>query len=334
MNAKLILAALLGLPAPAASWAAEPPQFILPLACTPGTDCWIATYVDTDPKADQALDFTCGPRTYEAHQGTDFALRSRAEMEQGVNVLAALEGTILRTRDGETDTVKAKADLDKIHKDNKDCGNGVYIDHAKAGFPALTTLYCHMKEGSIKLKPGDAVKAGDVLGQVGQSGFAEFPHLHFGVIWEGGYIDPFTGMTMNDGCGKAKRRLWKDDKLSYVPVALYDGGFRNAPPDFAAIQGGEKNPEQLSAGGPALVFWTALFGVREGDEITLTIHDPGGVEFIRRDITQEVTRPRQYYFTGRELKGRTIPAGVWSGQITLRRAGIPDQTRAFGVSVK
>lgn len=314
--------------------AAAPPQFILPIDCRPNEDCWVANYVDVDPKTDKAADFTCGPRSYEAHQGTDFALRSRAEMEKGVNVRAALEGKVLRVRDGETDTNKALADLDKIHAENKDCGNGVYVDHARAGFPALTTLYCHMKQGSIRVKPGDAVKAGDILGQVGQSGFAEFPHLHFGIIWEGGYIDPFTGMTMKDGCGKAKQRLWRDDKLSYTPASLYDGGFRNRTPDFEAIKAGEKNPEALSASGEALVFWAALFGVREGDKITLGIYDPSGVEFVSREITQEATRARQFYFTGRALNGRTLPPGTWGGKITLNRNGLDEQSRSFGITVK
>ncbi|MCD8498163.1 MAG: M23 family metallopeptidase [Alphaproteobacteria bacterium] len=332
MKIRILLA--LGLLWTANAYAAEPPRFLLPLDCVMGETCWAANYVDMDPKPDSVRDFTCGPRSFEAHQGTDFAVRSRAEMHKGVNVLAALDGTVLRVRDGETDTEKAPADLEKIHAENKDCGNGVYVDHAKAGFKGLTTLYCHMKQGSVKVKAGDAVKAGDVLGQVGQSGFAEFPHVHFSIIWEGAVVDPFTGVNSSDGCGGFKRKLWKDAGMTYTPISIYDGGFRAAPPDFEVIKAGDSAPKTLSPASEALVFWTGLFGVREGDQIALTITDPNGVEFIRRDITQDVTRARQFYFTGRELKGRTIPAGKWTGKVLLHRAGITDQIREFDITVQ
>jgi hypothetical protein len=315
--------------------AAETPRFAWPLECTLDRECWTANYVDMDPKADSAKDFTCGPRTYEAHQGTDFALRSEAEMKAGVNVLAAMDGTVLRVRDGEPDTLKTPAQLEEIHKANKDCGNGVYIDHAIAGIKGLTTLYCHMKQGSIRVKPGEAVQAGAVLGQVGQSGYAEFPHLHFGILWEGAAVDPFTGLNSTDGCGGFKHSLWKDDvKIAYSPAAIFEGGFRGDTPDFEAIKAGEAEPKFLSPAGKALVFWAGLFGVQAGDKITLFILDPNGAEFIRRDIVQDVTRARQFYFAGRTLEGKTIPAGVWSGQITLERTGMTTQTRAFGVTVQ
>lgn len=206
--------------------AAEPPRFAFPLTCKLGETCWPANYVDMDSKEGEAKDFTCSPRAYDVHNGTDFALRSEAEMQVGVNVLAALDGTVLRLRDGETDTLKAQSDLDKIRKENKDCGNGVYLDHAKAGYPGLSTIYCHMKQGSISVKQGESVKAGDVLGQVGQSGYAEFPHLHFGIVWEGAVMEPYSGLNTADSCGGFKRKLWKDEAMEYVPVSLYDGGFQ------------------------------------------------------------------------------------------------------------
>ncbi len=63
----------------------------LPLVCRLGETCWVANYVDVDP-TEAARDFRCKGRTYNAHDGTDFAIRDRGVMEQGVRVVASYLG--------------------------------------------------------------------------------------------------------------------------------------------------------------------------------------------------------------------------------------------------
>ncbi len=63
----------------------------LPVACAPGTTCWIANHVDVAPGGP---DFACGARTHDGHEGGDFALRDLAAMEEGVAVLAAASGVV------------------------------------------------------------------------------------------------------------------------------------------------------------------------------------------------------------------------------------------------
>ena len=70
----------------------------------------------------------------------------------------------------------------------QDCGNGVLVDHGDG----WETQYCHMKQGSVRVTSGDAVGAGAVLGQIGQSGMAAFPHLHLSVRHNADKIDPFA----------------------------------------------------------------------------------------------------------------------------------------------
>ena len=43
-------------------------------------------------------------------------------------------------------------------------------------------LYAHLQPGSIKVRVGDNVKPGQVIGLVGDSGNSIAPHLHFQVI--------------------------------------------------------------------------------------------------------------------------------------------------------
>ena len=50
------------------------------------------------------------------------------------------------------------------------------------------TLYAHL--AMIMVKPGQHVKAGDVIGLLGQSGRATGPHLHFAVVQAGKHVDP------------------------------------------------------------------------------------------------------------------------------------------------
>jgi murein DD-endopeptidase MepM/ murein hydrolase activator NlpD len=63
-------------------------------------------------------------------------------------------------------------------------GRLVVIDHADG----VSTYYAHLSR--LLVAPGEAVRAGQVIGQVGMSGNADGPHLHFEVHVRGAAIDP------------------------------------------------------------------------------------------------------------------------------------------------
>lgn len=75
-------------------------------------------------------------------------------------------------------------------------GNYVVIRHPWGEY----SVYAHMKPGSARVKPGQTVPAGAVIGQVGSSGSSTEPHLHFHVCDGPGPIDcvgvpvAFTGV--------------------------------------------------------------------------------------------------------------------------------------------
>jgi len=64
-------------------------------------------------------------------------------------------------------------------------GNYVVIRHPWGEY----SVYVHMKPGSARVKPGQTVKAGAVIGQVGSSGSSTEPHLHFQVCDGPGPLD-------------------------------------------------------------------------------------------------------------------------------------------------
>lgn len=63
-------------------------------------------------------------------------------------------------------------------------GKTIEIDH---GF-GYKTRYAHA--GSIQVKRGQRVARGDLLGEVGKTGLATAPHLHYEVLIDGRQVDP------------------------------------------------------------------------------------------------------------------------------------------------
>lgn len=61
---------------------------------------------------------------------------------------------------------------------NQYAGNHVVQDLGDGNF----ALYAHIKTGTVAVKPGDRLTAGQVIGNVGNSGNTTAPHLHFQVM--------------------------------------------------------------------------------------------------------------------------------------------------------
>lgn len=63
-------------------------------------------------------------------------------------------------------------------------GNTVYVNHGEGVF----TAYLHMAEPKVKL--GQVVKRGDIIGLVGATGRVTGPHLHLSLLAQGQPVDP------------------------------------------------------------------------------------------------------------------------------------------------
>jgi len=292
------------------SAAADQPSLGLPLDCTPGEDCWIASYVDHDP-TDGLQDYACGVATYNApphnrHQGTDFAIRDLAAMREGVAVLAAADGVVVGVRD-----------IGRGALGGRDCGNGIGIDHGGGWF----SQYCHLRRGSIAVRRGDRIKAGHHLGFIGLSGATEFPHLHIQIAKDKTIVDPFVGLDRSKPCGLGDKPLWRADALAalpYGPTALYNAGFATGAPDPKAMRDGHYRAPSLPRNAPALVLWVDMFNVRQGDRVTLRMVAPDGKEAFTNTATVPKNQARRYVFGGIRRKADAWPTGTWRGEISLR----------------
>lgn len=87
------------------------------------------------------------------------------------------DGAVVLVRDGIPDNVpRAAARAVPITPETLP-GNVVVLDIGGGRF----AYYGHVQRGSLRVKPGDKVRRGQVLGLLGNSGNSDEPHLHFHV---------------------------------------------------------------------------------------------------------------------------------------------------------
>ena len=285
-------------------------SFQFPLRCDYGHDCFIQNYAD-----DGGRDYHCGTLTYPGHNGTDIRLRDFAAMRQGVDVLAAADGTVLRLRDNVPDTGMEDAATDLT---NRECGNGVVVGHAEG----YETQYCHMQQGSIRVKVGDAVKAGDALGHVGYSGDTQFPHLHFQVNHDGAVWDPFNAAVpfTQASCSMAHASLWRKTP-DYIGTALLGIGINAAVPHDDWVDAPLLPQAQAPASAPILILWVRIMGAQAGDVLRLTLQDAGGHAITTRDVAVVHHRAVMFEYIGKKFHAPLAP-GIYRGEAVLLRQGV------------
>ena len=74
-------------------------------------------------------------------------------------------------------------------------GNYVKINHGNG----IETLYAHMLDNSLAVSAGDVVQKGQVVGQVGNTGYSFGAHLHFEVRINGVKVDPAPYLGLEPG---------------------------------------------------------------------------------------------------------------------------------------
>ncbi len=307
----LVLVATLAAPALAAG---KDPRFALPVDCEIGTLCTVQNYLDHAP-GPGAKDQNCGSLTYNGHRGIDIRLPSLRAMTAGVAVLAAAPGIVLRVRDGEPDISFRERGEDAVR--GREAGNSVIVDHGGG----WRSQYSHMGNGSIAVKPGRWVETGTRLGLIGLSGKSEFPHLHFALTRNGHIRDPFTGRAPESGCGQGGTSLWNAEAqaaLAYRAGGLLDAGFAPGPLDPGSALGATLPPAP-GPKSPALVFWTAAWGLRAGDREEIRLLGPDGEILAEWSGQAPSDKAQSLRYAGRKRRGASWPPGTYRGEYRVTR---------------
>ena len=109
----------------------------------------------------------------KAHHGIDCCLWTDQCME--ATILAIAAGRV----------VHCETDVSGFDKE-RPAGNNISIDHGNG----YVSRYFHFEPGTIRVKFGDELSAGDPLGYMGKTGMSTGEHLHFQLEHNGKPIDP------------------------------------------------------------------------------------------------------------------------------------------------
>ncbi|KOG79007.1 MULTISPECIES: M23 family metallopeptidase [Streptomyces] len=113
--------------------------------------------------------------------------RNRAFPAFGAPLLAVADATVVVASDGQRDHLSrnslpalaylmlAEATVRSIAGAHRIIGNHVILDLGGGTY----AVYAHLRRGSLRVRAGDRVRAGQEIGRVGNSGNTTEPHLHF-----------------------------------------------------------------------------------------------------------------------------------------------------------
>ncbi|MHC4911394.1 MAG: M23 family metallopeptidase [Planctomycetota bacterium] len=127
----------------------------------------------------------------------------------GREVLAPADGTVTDVIEGVRDNVPGSMNPYSA------LGNAVFIQHREHE----VSMLAHLKLGSIKVKVGDNVKTGQVIGLCGNSGNSSQPHLHYHLQ---------NTSIIQDGTGI---------KCYFQKVNVIEDGKRQAKMNYSPIKG-------------------------------------------------------------------------------------------------
>lgn len=161
-----------------------------------------------------------------AHTITAGWYYSDGSLHRAIDLRAIVWTPVYAAEDGTVDWVQAW-DGHSTSGDQS-YGNLVRIRHADYNGGKLQTLYAHLSESRVKY--GQRVREGDLIGYSGNTGHSTGPHLHFEVRMNGARCNPLNWLDSNFCVANSSVRLGSYTSVQR-PAAEPDG---SAPAELAA----------------------------------------------------------------------------------------------------
>ncbi|HEY1376237.1 MAG TPA: peptidoglycan DD-metalloendopeptidase family protein [Gemmataceae bacterium] len=286
-----------------------PSKFLRPISGTLNKDWAINNYADVDPRPGIAADYRGGPFQYDSHDAIDAQPWGFDRMDAGMPIYAAADGVVTEVLDGQ---------FDRNTNGSTSDGNHVRIDHGNG----WSTLYYHFARGTITVKVGDVVKAGQVIGLMGSSGNSSTAHLHFTPYYRNAQVEM--------GYDTA---AYETDPMPYggdVPAFLFDAGVTNydPSPDIG------EHPSPISSFSTTqsgtLSFWTTAYGQDPGDSIVWKYYRPDGSLFSTNTVAASQSYRFGWWYFTRPLSQFQSSPGTW--QVGMEVNGVEQKRYSFSVT--
>ena len=281
----------------------------------------ITNYVDEDNSAG-ILEYNCGNRTYNGHQGTDIATWPfpwQKMLLNAIQIIAAAPGTIIYKSDGNSDTSCAFCP--------SYCNwNAVYVMQTDGS----VAWYGHMKTNSQTSKTvGQTVALGEFLGIVGSSGNSTAPHLHFQVYTDNTYtqlVDPWGGPCN----GLNGTTSWWANQQPYYTPTLSKVMTHNPAPAMTGCKSGEAVNEKVNFVNGQTIYVGSYYRDQQiGQQSVHTVYRPDNTILLTwsQSFTSYYSLSWWYYIINLP---NPAPTGMWRYQVVYN--GTTTQSTYFGVN--
>jgi len=170
-----------------------------------GGDTKALNKYNSDPAMSFSFDFILIDGSKKTHK--DIGEKNEDYYAYGQDVLSPADGTVTDVIDGVRDNMPGTTNhYSKL-------GNAVFIQHSDYE----VSIIAHLKPGSIKVRPGDKVKGGDLIGLCGNSGDSILPHIQYN-LQNTSVMQFATGIKCHFKKLMIKKSGDREEKLDYSPT--------------------------------------------------------------------------------------------------------------------
>lgn len=246
----------------------KPLELSFPLLCQLNQDCWILT---------------------SEEKGTDIAVKTYNESGKATPVLSAQDGTVVL--------------VNKDINNQSFYGNSVVVEHTNG----WKTVYSHLKTGSINTEVGKFAGKGKQIAELGMSGKADYPHLHFTVYKNGEFYKPsWDPLSKNDYSAK--------------DLVLAKAGVSMITPDLNSIREGKYDATTVLSDTPTIYLWVYGFKLKKGDFIKFSMKNSNNVSVISSVVEVSADYTETFYTISKPKGEESWSVGNYKAKVELIRA--------------